>query len=188
MAEPGAELARDVVACPGADTCNLAVTQSRGLADDIGRALEEAGLADVGGIRDQHQRLHQLLRSAPHLRHRVLWAPSGGPTAAPPPATRCCSAGGSARPRSSSAPRPSGCRPSGPARRPCGWSGRFAAERVAGERFDEWLDRVAARPRSAKELSRPRRFAHPRGAPDFYIDFDETGPYVAETGESECAT
>jgi sulfite reductase beta subunit-like hemoprotein len=51
MAEPGAELARDVVACPGADTCNLAVTQSRGLADDIGRALEEAGLAEVGGVR-----------------------------------------------------------------------------------------------------------------------------------------
>src|SRR6266850_5066082 len=51
MAEAGAELARDVVACPGADTCNLAVTQSRGLADAIGAALEEAGLADVGGIR-----------------------------------------------------------------------------------------------------------------------------------------
>ena len=29
MAEAGAELARDVVSCPGADTCNLAVTQSR---------------------------------------------------------------------------------------------------------------------------------------------------------------
>src|SRR3954453_12274321 len=51
MAEPGAELARDVVSCPGADTCNLAVTQSRGLADEIGRALEQAGLADVGGVR-----------------------------------------------------------------------------------------------------------------------------------------
>src|SRR5204863_4648557 len=51
MAEPGAELARDVVACPGADTCNLAVTQSRGLAADIGRALEDAGLAEVGGVR-----------------------------------------------------------------------------------------------------------------------------------------
>ena len=24
--------------------------------------------------------------------------------------------------------------------------------------------------------------------PDFYIDFGETGPYVAEIGESECAT
>ena len=51
MAEPGAELSRDVVACPGADTCNLAVTQSRGLADAIGVALDEAGLAEVGGIR-----------------------------------------------------------------------------------------------------------------------------------------
>ena len=39
---------RDVVACPGADTCNLAVTQSRGLASDIDRALEDAGLAEVG--------------------------------------------------------------------------------------------------------------------------------------------
>ena len=51
MALPGAELARDVVSCPGADTCNLAVTQSRGLADEIGKALEESGLADVGGVR-----------------------------------------------------------------------------------------------------------------------------------------
>ena len=39
MAQPGAELSRDVVACPGADTCNLAVTQSRGLADAIGLSL-----------------------------------------------------------------------------------------------------------------------------------------------------
>jgi sulfite reductase beta subunit-like hemoprotein len=51
MAEAGTELARDVVACPGADTCNLAVTQSRGLAADIGRALDDAGLAEVGGVR-----------------------------------------------------------------------------------------------------------------------------------------
>src|SRR5436190_3078265 len=51
MAEAGAELARDVVSCPGADTCNLAVTQSRGLAADIGDALENAGLAEVGGVR-----------------------------------------------------------------------------------------------------------------------------------------
>src|SRR5205807_7645572 len=51
MAQPGAELARDVVSCPGADTCNLAVTQSRGLASAIGQALEDAGLADVGGVR-----------------------------------------------------------------------------------------------------------------------------------------
>jgi len=51
MAKAGAELSRDVVACPGADTCNLAVTQSRGLASAIGTALDEAGLAEVGGVR-----------------------------------------------------------------------------------------------------------------------------------------
>ena len=51
MAQPGAELVRDVVACPGADTCNLAVTQSRGLAKAIGDRLEEEGLAEVGGVR-----------------------------------------------------------------------------------------------------------------------------------------
>src|SRR5262249_29543484 len=51
MASPGAELARDVVSCPGADTCNLAVTQSRGLASDIDPALEDAGLPEVGGVK-----------------------------------------------------------------------------------------------------------------------------------------
>src|SRR4051812_48653063 len=51
MADAGAELARDVVSCPGADTCNLAVTQSRGLAAEIGDALDEAGLAEVPGVR-----------------------------------------------------------------------------------------------------------------------------------------
>ena len=51
MARPGAELSRDVVACPGADTCNIAVTQSRGLAAAIGTELENEGLAEVGGIR-----------------------------------------------------------------------------------------------------------------------------------------
>src|SRR5262249_44833848 len=51
MADPGAELARDVVSCPGADTCNLAVTQSRGLAAAIGDRLEDEGLAEVPGGR-----------------------------------------------------------------------------------------------------------------------------------------
>ncbi|MDQ1500979.1 MAG: ferredoxin-nitrite reductase, partial [Actinomycetota bacterium] len=51
LGRPGAELARDVVSCPGADTCNLAVTQSRGLASAIDTALDDAGLAEVGGVR-----------------------------------------------------------------------------------------------------------------------------------------
>ncbi len=31
-------------------------------------------------------------------------------------------------------------------------------------------------------------FPTPEEAPDFFVDFDETGPYVADVGDSECAT
>ena len=58
--EPGAELARDVVACPGADTCNLAVTQSRGLADAIGERARGRGPGRGRRRAHQHLRLHQL--------------------------------------------------------------------------------------------------------------------------------
>ena len=50
MAAPGAELAHDVVACPGTETCVLAVTQSRGLADAVSVRLEEEGLGELGGV------------------------------------------------------------------------------------------------------------------------------------------
>jgi sulfite reductase beta subunit-like hemoprotein len=186
MAEPGAELARDVVSCPGADTCNLAVTQSRGLADDIGRFLEEAGLADVGGIRinisgctnscGQHhvsdigfmgveRRAHG--QSAPGyqmlLGGRVGQAEvEFGAKALRLPARNC-----------------------GPAA--VRVIGRFAAERDAGERFGEWLDRSGGATTLGKELADLDVFPTPEEGPEFYIDFDETGPYVADVGEGECA-
>ena len=186
MAEPGAELARDVVSCPGADTCNLAVTQSRGLADDIGRALEEAGLADVGGIRinisgctnscGQHhisdigfmgveRRAHGV--SAPGyqmlLGGRVGQAEiEFGAKALRLPARNC----GEATVRV---------------------VGRFAAERDAGERFGDWLDRSGGVAVLAKELAELDQFPTPAEGPEYYIDFDETGPYVADVGEGECA-
>jgi sulfite reductase beta subunit-like hemoprotein len=40
LARPGAETISDVVSCPGAYSCRLAVTQSRGMADALTRALE----------------------------------------------------------------------------------------------------------------------------------------------------
>ena len=39
--------------------------------------------------------------------------------------------------------------------------------------------------RDSKHLD---EFPTPDEAPEFYVDYDETGPYVAEIGESECAT
>jgi sulfite reductase beta subunit-like hemoprotein len=187
MAEPGAELVRDVVACPGADTCNLAVTQSRGLADAIGTALDEAGLAEVGGLRinisgctnscGQHhtsdigffgaeRRAHG--KSAPG--YQMLLGGYVGQTQIEfgEKATRL------------------------PAKRAAQAAvhvvGRYANERIAGELFNDWLGRAGGASAVGAELKFMDEWPTPEEAPDFYIDYDETGPYVAETGESECAT
>jgi sulfite reductase beta subunit-like hemoprotein len=187
MANAGAELARDVVSCPGADTCNLAVTQSRGLADDIGRALEDAGLAEVGGVRinisgctnscGQHhisdigfvgleRRAHG--RAAPGYQ-MLLGGRVGnmeiefGDKATKLPAKRVSEA-------------------------VVRVVGRFAGERAAGETFSSWLDRAGGASMVGTTLKELDHFPSPDEAPDFYVDFDETGPYVAEVGDSECAT
>ncbi len=187
MAQPGAELARDVVACPGADTCNLAVTQSRGLADDIARALEAAGLSDVGGVRvnisgctnscGQHhisdigffgleRRAHG--RAAPGYQ-MLLGGRLGamevefGAKAVKLPAKRAAEA-------------------------VVRVVGRFAGERDAGETFGQWLERSGGAGVVGEQLRDLDAFDSPDESPDLYVDFGETGPYVAEVGASECAT
>ena len=187
MARPGAELSRDVVACPGADTCNLAVTQSRGLASAIGAALDEAGLAEVGGVRTnisgctnscgQHhtadigffgaeRRAHG--QSAPGYQ-MLLGGYVGqeqihfGQKALRLPAKNAAEA--TVRVVS-----------------------RFVGERQAGERFIDWLERAGGAKEVAAGLKDLDEFPTPDEGPEFYVDYDETGPYAAVIGESECAT
>ncbi|HEY3722435.1 MAG TPA: nitrite/sulfite reductase [Acidimicrobiia bacterium] len=187
MHEPGVELARDVVSCPGADTCNIAVTQSRGLASDIGRALDEAGLAEVGGVRinisgctnscGQHhisdigflgleRRAHG--KSAPGYQmllggHVGNMEIAFGEKASKLPAK--AAAEGVVR-----------------------VVGKFANERTAGETFSDWLGRSGGAAGVGTLLKDLDAFPTPDENPDYYVDFDETGPYVAEVGDSECAT
>jgi sulfite reductase beta subunit-like hemoprotein len=186
MAQPGAELVRDVVSCPGADTCNLAVTQSRGLAADIGRALEEAGLAEVGGVRvnisgcsnscGQHhiadigffgaeRRAHG--RSAPGYQ-LLLGGHLGdeqavfGTKALRLPAKACADA-------------------------TVRLVGRFAADRSAGETFPDWLERSGGVSAAGDWLADLAQFPTFEADPSFYVDFDETSPYTLQVGASECA-
>ena len=160
MAEPGAELARDVVGCPGADTCNLAVTQSRGLADDIGRGAR-------GGGPGRGRRGARSTSPAARTRAASTTSPtsassasSAAPTAAPRPATRCCSAGRSATWRSRSARRRRSSRPRRRPRRSCGSSASSPASASAGETFADWLDR------SGGAAARRHRAQGPRRVPD----------------------
>ncbi len=187
MARPGAELTRDVVACPGSDTCNLAVTQSRGLAQAIGEALDEAGLAEVGGVRTnisgctnscgQHhtadigffgaeRRAHG--QSAPGYQ-MLLGGHVGeeqvhfGQKALRLPARNAPEAAVRV-------------------------VRRFVDEHNAGEAFQEWMERSGGVAGVAAGLKDLDEFPTPEEAPEYYVDFGEAGPYVAEIGDSECAT
>jgi sulfite reductase (ferredoxin) len=186
MARPGAELARDVVACPGADTCNLAVTQSRGLAKAIGERLEEEGLAEVGGVRinisgctnscGQHHAVDIGFFGAERRAH--------GRAA---PGYQMLLGGYVGQEQIHFGQKalrlPAKAAPEATAR----VVRRFASERTAGEPFRAWLDRVGGPTTVAEGLRDLDAFPSPDDAPDFYADFDETGPYVAEVGDSECA-
>ena len=187
MARPGAELSRDVVACPGSDTCNLAVTQSRGLGHAIGERLEEEGLADVGGVRinisgcpnscGQHHasdigfmgaERRANGRSAPGYQ-MLLGGYIGqeqmhfGAKALRLPARNA---------------------PEATVR----VIRRFVSERQPSETFRDWLQRAGGPKELAAGLKDLDAFPDYADDPSFYIDYDETGPYIAETGASECAT
>jgi sulfite reductase beta subunit-like hemoprotein len=186
MAQPGAELARDVVSCPGADTCNLAVTQSRGLAAAIGDRLEEEGLAEVPGVRvnisgctnscGQHhisdigffgleRRAHG--RAAPGYQmllggHLANTEVKFGEKATKIPAKSA---------------------PEAVVR----VVKQFNEEREAGETFQTWLARSGGASGVGATLKELDQFPTPDVGPDFYVDYDETGPYVADVGDGECA-
>ena len=64
---------------------------------------------------------------------------------------------------------------------------RFSEERAAGETFSDWLARAGGAKAVGDGVSDLDSFPTPDVAPDFYVDYDETGPYVAEVGDGECA-
>jgi sulfite reductase (ferredoxin) len=187
MTTPGAELVRDVVACPGADTCNLAVTQSRGLADAIATALEAEGLSEVGGLRinisgctnscGQHHIADIGFNGAERRAH--------GKSA---PGYQMLLGGYVGEEKIEFGEKamrlPAKNAPEAVVR----VVRRFNDERTAGETFRGWLDRNGGAKAIGTTLKELDVFPMPDENPDFYVDYGETGPYVAEIGESECAT
>jgi sulfite reductase (ferredoxin) len=187
MAEPGAELARDVVACPGADTCNLAVTQSRGLADAIGAALDEAGLADVGGIRTNISGCTNSCGQH-HISDIGFFGAERRAHGQSAPGYQMLLGGYVGQEKIHFGQKalrlPAKNAPEAAVR----VVRRFNDERQAGEAFRSWMDRAGGVATIVEGLKDLDEFPLPADAPEYYVDYGETGPYVAETGESECAT
>jgi sulfite reductase (ferredoxin) len=186
MAEPGAELARDVVACPGADTCNLAVTQSRGLADDIGRALEEAGLAEVGGVRINISGCTNSCGQH-HIADIGFFGAERRAHGRPAPGYQLLLGGHVGDTEIEFGHKALRLPAKAAAEATVRLVGRYAEERSVGEAFSGWLERVGGAKVLGNELKDLDFWPDPDERPDYYIDFDETGPYVAEVGEGECA-
>ena len=187
MAKAGAELSRDVVACPGADTCNLAVTQSRGLASAIGTALDEAGLAEVGGVRmnisgctnscGQHHTADIGFFGAERRAHGQ-----------PAPGYQMLLGGYVGQEQIHFGQKALRLPAKNAAEAAVRVVRRFTDERQAGEKFIDWMNRSGGVAEVAAGLKDLDQFPTPDEGPEFYVDYDETGPYVAEIGESECAT
>ena len=64
---------------------------------------------------------------------------------------------------------------------------RFNDERTAGESFATWLARSGGASAVGATLAELDAFPTPEDGPDFFVDYDETGPYVADVGDGECA-
>ncbi len=184
--ETGCDLAKDVVSCPGADTCNLAVTQSRGLSQAISTALEKAGLEEVDGVRinisgctnscGQHHIADIGLSGAERRAHSKS-APGyqlylGGHL----DKTGAIFAKKTMRLPAKNAPEAV-----------VFMVDRFSKERIENESFSDWIDRSGGSQLYASELSHLDEFPDPILSPDFYRDFGEDSAYVAEVGEGECA-
>ena len=186
MASPSAELVSDVVACPGADTCNLAVTQSRGLADAIEKELHAEGLAEVGGLRinisgcpnscGQHHVADIGFHGAERRAH--------GKSA---PGYTMLLGGFVGEERVEFGERATRLPAKAAPQAVVHVVRQFNDERLAGESFRGWIDRSGGIATLGAELKKLDHFPTPEEGPDFYVDYDETGPYAAEVGESECA-
>jgi len=186
MARPGAELARDVVACPGADTCNIAVTQSRGLAKAIGDELEEQGLAEVGGVRVNISGCTNSCGQH-HASDIGLFGAERRANGRSLPGYQLLLGGHVGQEQIHFGHKALRLPAKSAPKAVADVVARFAAERSAGETFAAWLDRVGGATQVAEGLKGFDVVPSFEDAPDYYSDFDETGPFVAAAGESECA-
>jgi len=188
LADPSADRLADITACPGADTCQLGITSSRGLALAIGEIFRNghAHLADEAGIRIK---ISGCPNSCGH-HHLAGIGFSGGSkefhgNQVP---TYQVFLGAALNLDGTRYARPT---IKVPAKNAPALVARlldlYQAERVDGEKFEGFVERIgAARIRQAvKDLT---DLAPQADAPDAYIDWGGEAQFRVKVGVGECAS
>ncbi|HVE99521.1 MAG TPA: hypothetical protein VNA12_10130, partial [Mycobacteriales bacterium] len=184
LGQTGAERAANVVSCPGAETCTLALTASRGVAAATIDALVAAGLGDVG--------LSINVSGCPNSCGQQQMADIGlsgqvrrvGTDEAP--GYRILLGGrvteGGARFGQYVAKAPARRTPEAVV----SVVGRYVADRSDGERFGDWVDRVGAEVIGADLAGFDQKRSRAE-APEDFTDWDATDAFKVILGRGECA-
>jgi sulfite reductase beta subunit-like hemoprotein len=188
LADPSADRLADITACPGADTCQLGITSSRGLALAIGEIFRNGHthLADEAGIRIK---ISGCPNSCGH-HHIAGIGFSGGSkefhgSQVP---TYQVFLGASLNLDGTSYARST---VKVPAKNAPALVGRlldlYRAERREGEKFDGFVQRIGL-PRIREAVKDLTDLPAPADAPNAYIDWGGSQPFQVKTGVGECAS
>jgi sulfite reductase beta subunit-like hemoprotein len=186
LARAEAQGVRDIVTCPGADTCNLGITSSRGLGRAIGRWLEERRFSDLPAFAGTTIRASGCPNSCGqhHLATVGFYGNNKNVSDEPTPHYMMLLAGRIDE---------SGARMAQPIMRiPARrvpqaldllWD-RYRTDAIVGETFSEWIENVDKG--EVKELLSPLALSE-RPSLEEIFDWDQTAVFTGKTGEGECA-
>jgi sulfite reductase beta subunit-like hemoprotein len=186
LAAPGAERLLDVTTCPGADTCQLGITSSRGLALALTAMIER----DLGDLADESG-IHIKISGCPnscgqhHLASIGLYGGARKFHGDAAPAYQLMVGG-----RIGADPRFAKPIARVPARLVPDavrtLLGVYRRDRVAGESFDAFATRTGFE-RLAELVSPWTELPPASETPDAYVDWGGLGKFTPETGAGECA-
>jgi sulfite reductase beta subunit-like hemoprotein len=188
LAEPSADRLADITSCPGADTCQLGITSSRGLALAIGEIFQNGHghLADEAGLRIK---ISGCPNSCGH-HHIAGIGFSGGSREfdGRQVPTYQVFLGASLNLEGTRYARPTVKVPAknGPA-----LVGRlldlYQAERLEGEKFEAFVERVGL-PKIREAVKDLTDLPPQTEAPEAYLDWGGTEAFSVQTGVGECAS
>ena len=186
LARSEAQGVRDVVTCPGADTCNLGITSSRGLGRAVGRWLDENRLADLPALAGTTIKASGCPNSCGqhHLATVGFYGNNKNVSEEPVPHYMMLLAG-----RVDS----SGLKLAQPIMRiPARrvpqaldmlWA-RYRTDNIVGQTFADWIEN--ADKAEIKEMLSPLALSDAPSREEVY-DWDQDQVFTGKTGEGECA-